>query len=124
MKIKGYRFPCEVCGNNEVVSSIQVFFNKSGIVKYGRARHYLGQKDGKPQFEYHQQSIEYIKQKLSTLEIGHIGQEVNVDLDKPELTSKLGLVAGGEGFEPSTPNLGGWCSLREDIKTKRDPPLC
>jgi hypothetical protein len=21
-------------------------------------------------------------------------------------------MAGGEGFEPSTPNLGGWCSLR------------
>jgi hypothetical protein len=21
-------------------------------------------------------------------------------------------VAGGEGFEPSTPNLGGWCSIR------------
>ena len=20
--------------------------------------------------------------------------------------------AGGEGFEPSTPNLGGWCSIR------------
>ena len=23
-------------------------------------------------------------------------------------------MAGGEGFEPSTPNLGGWCSIRED----------
>jgi hypothetical protein len=22
-------------------------------------------------------------------------------------------MAGGEGFEPSTPNLGGWCSIRE-----------
>ena len=30
-------------------------------------------------------------------------------------------MAGGEGFEPSTPNLGGWCSIREDIKTKREP---
>ena len=38
--------------------------------------------------------------------------------------SKEKPMAGGEGFEPSTPNLGGWCSLREDIRTKREPPLC
>ena len=24
-------------------------------------------------------------------------------------------VAGGEGFEPSTPNLGGWCSIRTEL---------
>jgi hypothetical protein len=40
------------------------------------------------------------------------------------LGSYRGTMAGGEGFEPSTPNLGGWCSLRGNIKTKRDPPLC
>ncbi len=27
--------------------------------------------------------------------------------------TKEGL-AGGEGFEPSTPNLGGWCSIRTE----------
>jgi len=31
-------------------------------------------------------------------------------------------MAGGEGFEPSTPNLGGWCSLRENISNSRDQP--
>ena len=25
------------------------------------------------------------------------------------------LLAGGEGFEPSTPNLGGWCSIRTEL---------
>ena len=34
------------------------------------------------------------------------------------------LLAGGEGFEPSTPNLGGWCSLRDESKTTREPPFC
>ena len=30
--------------------------------------------------------------------------------------SENGLeVAGGEGFEPSTPNLGGWCSIRTEL---------
>ena len=30
--------------------------------------------------------------------------------------SENGLeVAGGEGFEPSTPNLGGWCSIRAEL---------
>ena len=24
-------------------------------------------------------------------------------------------MAGGEGFEPSTPNLGGWCSIRTEL---------
>ena len=24
-------------------------------------------------------------------------------------------LAGGEGFEPSTPNLGGWCSIRTEL---------
>ena len=28
---------------------------------------------------------------------------------------KLGIMAGGEGFEPSTPNLGGWCSIRTEL---------
>ena len=32
------------------------------------------------------------------------------------------FVAGGEGFEPSTPNLGGWCSLRENIESSREQP--
>ncbi len=100
MKIKCLRFPCEQCG---VIPSIQAFYNKSGTIKYARARHYTGQLNGKPQFEYHQQSLLYIERKLGemNIEIGHIGQEVNVDLKKPDLSSKLGLVAGGEGFDPA-----------------------
>ena len=31
---------------------------------------------------------------------------------------KLGIVAGGEGFEPSTPNLGGWCSIRTEHRER------
>jgi hypothetical protein len=32
-------------------------------------------------------------------------------------------VAGGEGFEPSTPNLGGWCSLRAVNERTLDPTI-
>jgi hypothetical protein len=100
--------------------AIQVFYNKSGAVKYARARHYKGQSKGKPQFEYHQQSLGYLQRKFSTLsigneEIGHIGHSSNVDLEKTELSPKVSSMAGGEGFEPSTPNLGGWCSIRTEL---------
>ena len=63
MKIKNYRFPCETCGNGEVISSIQVFFRKNGEVSYARARHYGADK----KFYYHKQSINYTIQKLEEL---------------------------------------------------------
>ncbi len=109
MKIKCQRFPCEVCNQ---IASIQVFYNKNGEAKYARARHYLGQKDGKPQFEYHQQSLTYIQSKLGNLptvntEIGHIGHSANVDLEKAQNSSKVKVMAGGKGFEPLTLSLEG-----------------
>jgi hypothetical protein len=120
VKIRCLRFECEVCSK---LASIQVFHNKSGTIKYARARHYTGQLNGKPQFEYHQQSLEYVKRKLSELpagkaEIGHIGQQLNDDLQKTESSSNLRSMAGGEGFEPSTPNLGGWCSIRTERRER------
>jgi hypothetical protein len=63
LKIKTVRFPCEVCGNYKVVSSIQVFFRKNGEVSYARARHYKADK----KFYYHQQSLEYTNRKLGEL---------------------------------------------------------
>jgi hypothetical protein len=103
MKIKCLRFECEICTK---LASIQLFYNKSGEVKYARARHYSGQLNGKPQFEYHQQSLDYIQRKLSEMptgnaEIGHIGQDINDDLLKQELSSNLRSMAGGDGIEPS-----------------------
>jgi len=59
-KIKGYRFPCEVCGESKVVRSIQVFFRKDGSVGYARARHLGANK----KFYYHQQSLAYVNGKL------------------------------------------------------------
>ena len=96
MQIKCKQFKCEVCGK---LASIQVFYNKSGSIRYARARHYLGKKDNKPQFEYHQQSLQYI--------VGHIGQALDVDLEKDDLTSKSDCMAGGKGFEPLTLSLEG-----------------
>jgi hypothetical protein len=93
MKIKCVKFPCQVCSKS---ASIQVFYNNSGVAKYARARHYTGQLDGKPQFEYHQQNIEALKTLLKTQGIslntekassGQIGQTQTIkqhDLDKPK----------------------------------------
>jgi hypothetical protein len=110
MKIKGYRFPCEVC-NNSIVCSIQVFFRKNGEVSYARARHYGDDK----KFYYHQQSLEYVNKKLGeTANIDPCQASDNKSIGQTSIESspKSIMVAGGEGFEPSTPNLGGWCSIQ------------
>ena len=95
MKIKCVRFQCELCSK---LSSIQVFYNKAGEIKYARARHYIGQVNGKPQFVYHQQSIDYIQRKLNEMpneennslsSIGHIEQASNVDPKKTAASSNL-----------------------------------
>jgi hypothetical protein len=45
---------------------IQLFFRSNGELAYGRARHYIGKNNGKPQFEYHPQSMESLKTLLKT----------------------------------------------------------
>ena len=93
MKIKCVKLECEVCG---VLSTMQVFYNKSGTIKYARARHYLGRENGKPKFAYHQQSLRFIQRKLNQIAksdnlqiVGHIGQISNDDLDKTETSTIL-----------------------------------
>jgi hypothetical protein len=107
MKIKCQRFPCEVC---KKFASIQVFYNKNGLIKYARARHYVGQKEGKPQFEYHQQTLQYIETQLRDLpkaELGQVGQGINVDQIKAELGSKGNNMVRSTGFEPVIISLEG-----------------
>ena len=86
MKIKCLRFEC-VCGK---LASIQVFYNNSGTIKYARGRHYTGQVNGKPKFEYHQLSLEYIQRKLGRIpnaktEIGQIDHKSDIDPKKTKL---------------------------------------
>jgi hypothetical protein len=117
MKIKGYRFPCEVCGDNKVVCSVQVFSRKNGEVSYARARHYGSDK----KFYYHQQSLEYVNRKLREIAIIDPCQESDtkhIAPKEPELNSKFKnkafqyLVAGRVGFEPTTSSLEGWLAIR------------
>ena len=108
MKIECLRFECKVCNK---LASIQVFYNRSGTVKYARARHYSGVLNGKPQFEYHQQPLDYIQRKLSKMPSGktEIDQtdHNNIDPIKPQSSTKLGTMAGPMGFEPMTFSLEG-----------------
>jgi hypothetical protein len=41
------------------------------------------------------------------IENGHIGQQVNDDIEKPALGTKLSYMAGPKGFEPLTFSLEG-----------------
>ena len=90
MKIKCVRLTCQVCHK---LASIQVFYNRSGDIKYARARHYTGTLNGKPQFQYHLQNIETLKTLLKTQSIslttekamgGQVGQANNGDLLNPK----------------------------------------
>jgi hypothetical protein len=105
MKIKGYRFPCEVC-NNSIVCSVQVFFWKNGEVSYARARHFGTDK----KFYYHQQSLEYVTKKLreiTNIDHDQVIESKPIDHIAVESEPKLGFMAGPKGFEPLTFSLEG-----------------
>ena len=117
MRIKCFRFECSQCGE---ISSTQVFYRKDGSAGYARARYKNAQG-----FFYHEQSTDYVIEKLgklSSLDQGQHSIGISIDPNLLNLSSNCKLMAGGEGFEPSTPNLGGWCSIREDVKTLQEPP--
>jgi hypothetical protein len=103
VKIKGYRFPCEVCGDNKVVSSVQVFFRKNGEVSYARARHLGADK----KFYYHQQSLDYVNRKLR--EIVNIDHDQNANAKSIEHSkegaSTLSELEPSAGFGPATITL-------------------
>ena len=105
MKVK-----CEVCGNQGQLQHLSE--------NYYRVKHYLGSVNGRLRFEYHKQSLEYIKRVLDTQEehkdIDPIDQK-NIDPNIQESKLFSRTMAGGVGFEPTTPNLGGWCSIRTEL---------
>jgi hypothetical protein len=96
MKIKCKQFECEVCKR---IASIQIFYNNAGAVKYARARHYSGLINGKPKFEYHKQSIEYLGKTLGQDQLAS-----NIDLERTELSSRIKLEPSA-GFGPATITL-------------------
>ena len=106
VKIKGYRFECEVCKNLEnklIVCSIQVFFRKDGSVSYARARHCGSDK----RFYYHQQSLEYVNEKLgdiSNIEHGQVSKDKTIDQTNTKPSSTI-ILEPSAGFGPATITL-------------------
>jgi hypothetical protein len=102
------------------------FSTEDGNVGYARAKH-----KNKQGFHYHKYSIEYAIEKLGELSRLDQGQYKSIDPYLSNSSSHHKLMAGGEGFEPSTPNLGGWCSIRDEsfspstspFASARDPPI-
>ncbi len=75
------------------------------------ARHYKGIENNKPQFEYHKQSIEYLKNKIPKdiycQIMGQLDQQNNIDIEKAQNSPKSKYMAGPMGFEPMTFSLEG-----------------
>ncbi len=98
---------CNICGQK---GTIQAFLNSSNFVKYARTRHYK-----KGTFTYckleNLREIEELLKSQTVPDHGQVGQENSRSNNLSNSSSNHKIVAGGEGFEPSTPNLGGWCSL-------------
>ena len=113
---------CPLCGNK---GSIQVFFNRQNKIKYGRTRHYKGLSENKkPQFTYCKlDDLSQLETLLFSLNFKfpqaqpkHLGHKTKQDFHaqtsisllrgQPKNSSILEM-AGGVGFEPTTPTLGG-----------------
>jgi hypothetical protein len=122
--IKCLKLKCE-CGKEGLA---QVFLRKDGSISYARVRHYshIDKDSHKPQFTYCKiTDLEALKTLLLNHGIslsvanGQLGQTNNGSNNLSNSSSKLELrLAGGEGFEPSTPNLGGWCSIRAEHRER------
>ena len=71
---------------------------------YYRVRHYVGSVDGKPKFDYHKQSLAYVRNmpciSRETKTIDPI--DPNVDLKLNKNSSFLEIVAPPIGLEPMT----------------------
>ena len=68
---------CEVCGNLGQLQHISK--------NYYRVKHHLGSTDGKQEFEYHKQSLEYIK---NVLDISNLGKDID-PIDQKTIDPKL-----------------------------------
>jgi len=88
---------CEICWN---LGQLQHLGRN-----YYRVKHYLGSVDGKLRFEYHEQSLEYVRNipgiSRETKTIDPIDQK-NIDPNNQESKLFSRIMAGGVGFEPHT----------------------
>jgi len=74
-----------------------------------RVSHYKGFIDGKRIYEKHT--------------VLGINGNKSLGIKNLRIGSNSRTVAGGEGFEPSTPNLGGWCSIRHEYDSPSTSPF-
>ena len=97
-------FKCEICG---IAGMLQILSET-----YARVRHYKGLKDGKPQFEYHRQSIEYVRKVIGQANSNHVQLLTkNRDLKLNKTSFFSGNVSGRGlvwlGHRPSKPAIPG-----------------
>ena len=87
-------FKCEVCG---ISGMLQVLSER-----YARVRHYKYLKDGKPQFEYHKQSFQYVQRilnesttekKIDLIDLKNIDLKILKSLPNYQNNSCLGSLA-------------------------------
>ncbi len=123
-KILSKRFNCEVCGK---VDLIQVFFRADGTVRYGRARHYLRRINGKPQFEYHLQSLEYLHRKLCERTAEELNHKDSISSEAP--LSNEHLVHGEQHLSDEPQNKAQKCLDSENkawtgssVRIEHQPP--
>ena len=73
---------CEVCGNLVQLQHLSE--------NYYRVKHYLGSTDGKLRFEYHKQSLEYIRTVLDNVKEGNVIDPIDQKhIDPNNLKSSL-----------------------------------
>ena len=117
-KIKCIKAECPIC---KATGSIQLFFNKDGILRYARTRHFSQtDKDSKkPQFTYCKLTdLEALKTLLSD-------KGISLSTDR----STAGQVGQANGFATIDPQLRGCASVQQNkpwasssVRTEHQPP--
>ena len=89
---------------------------------YFRVKHYSGSVDGRLESEYHKQNTQYIQSLLSKTNPNSIDpiDPKNINPKLKDSSSFLENAAGGVGFEPTTTDLGGRCSVRTELPVHAD----
>ena len=118
MKIKCVKAECPSC---KVTGLIQLFFNKEGMLRYARTRHFSHtDKDSKkPQFTYCK------LEDLETLKTLLLQQGISLNTDKVT----AGQVGQANGFETIDPQLRGCATIQQNkawasssVRIEHQPP--
>jgi hypothetical protein len=111
--MKMTKVKCQKCGN-EGYLIVKQTVSKGIRYQYSYVKHNV---DNKIKWCYIGKTLPAEYQKLKPVrESTQTGTQKSTQTQNPDSSSISENIAGGVGFEPTTTNLGGWCSIRAELR--------